>query len=187
MPVFLIKPLVSPQFLSEIGRTDLYLKFLTEALIFGFAFGGLAAVSFEVLFHQKLKTVPHPHRVHLNWLVFGPLAFLFLKIIVGLSFAISLASGFIIQVLTLIYLRKDLLWDAITSGIFLGVVYLIFYSLFLTIIPGNNSGLWFAEPSGIMIWRLPVEEAAMIFAFGMLWGPLYEGIKGYQLKLKIKN
>jgi hypothetical protein len=186
LPLFVFKYLIDPQFWPGIFQESFYLIFLLEAAAFGFAFGGLAAVLFEVFFHQKLKTTPHPHRIHLNWLVFGPITFIFLELWGHFSFSFNLAIAFIVQALILVYLRKDLLWDAVVSGIFLGLIYLVIYALYFTVIPGYTTQLWFADASGILVFGVPVEEFLAIFAFGMLWGPLYEGVKGYRLKSESK-
>jgi len=182
IPVFLIRPLVSPQFFPEIARTDLYLVHLAEALVFGFSFGGFAAVAFEVLFHERLKTTPYPHRLHLNWLGFGIISFFIARFAFSLSFALSLSIGFLTQILILLSLRKDLFWDMLVSGLFVGGIYLAFYYIFFTVFPGSTQGLWFTSESGIMFFNIPVEEAIVIFAFGMLFGPLYEGMKGMKLR-----
>lgn len=181
LPLFALKFLITPQFWSDVATARIYWLYMCEAVVFGFTFGGIAAVIFELLFHKKLKTVPHPHRIHLNWLVFGPIAFLLLEILSPSTFGVNIALGFFIQAMILIYLRKDLLWDALLSGVFLGIVYMFFYYVFFTIIPGQTIGLWFSEATGIMFLGVPVEEFVAIFAFGLLWGPLYEGVKGYAL------
>lgn len=178
IPIFYIKPLTSPQALEDVGSLWSY---LVMATVFGFCFGGITAVIFEILFHKKLKVVPHPQRFHLNWLVFGPITFVLFKVVFGLSFASSIGAGFIAQAVTLLIFRKDLLWDALVSGIFLGVVYILFYSFFYNFFPGFSIDLWFSDLSGITLLSIPVEEVVVAFAFGMLWGPLYEGLKGYEV------
>lgn len=178
VPLFCFKPLMSSFVLEEVG---VYWPYLVWTIVSGFFFGGIAAVIFEVLFHKKLKIVPHPHRFHLNWLIAGPVAFTLSKVGLGLSFALSIALGFFAQLLVLLYFRKDLLWDAIISGLFMGLVYLGFHYFFLSSMQGDISSFWFSDLSGILFFNIPIEEAVVVFAFGMLWGPLYEGIKGYEV------
>lgn len=181
-PLFLLKFILVPNLFNKVSNTDLYFLFLVEAAVFGFAFGGIAAVLFEILFHQKLKIVAHPHRHHLSWLIFGPLVFFGSYFILDLSFAICIFFGFLTQALILLFMRKDLLWDSLVSGIFLSLVYVIYYYLFFSVVPGQISTIWLTDLTGIIIFGLPVEELLAIFAFGLLWGPLYEGTKGYVLE-----
>jgi hypothetical protein len=182
LPIFALKLLIVPQFGVDLQSVSLYLPLLISALIFGFTFGGIAAVTFEIFFHQKLNTVAHPHRIHLNWLIFGPIVFALGILLLKLPFANAISLGFFIQALILIILRKDLLWDAVISGVFIGLMYVLFYYLFFTVIPGQLNTLWFSDLSGISLFGLPVEEIVAIFTFGLLWGPIYEGTKGYKLR-----
>lgn len=181
-PLFILKVIISPQFFAEIENFNIYFLLLTETIIFGFSFGGIASVIFEIFFHKKLKLIAHPHRRHLNWLIFGPIVFLIGKTVINFSFTTSILLGFLTQAIILIYLRKDLLWDAVFSSLFLGFFYLVFYYLFFIIIPNSATTLWFSENTGISLFGLPIEEILAILSFGFLWGPLYEGIKDYTLK-----
>lgn len=182
VPLFLLKFVIVQNFdINSLNRL-LYLKYFIETIVFGFTFGGIAAVIFEVLFHKKLKTVPHPHRHQLSFLIAGPIIFTLSIILLHLSFGISIVLGFLSQAAILIYLRKDLIWDSLLSGLFLASFYLIFYYLYFVSIPGRTTPLWFSDFTGIAIFGLPIEEFMAIFAFGLLWGPLYEGTKGYVLK-----
>jgi hypothetical protein len=146
-------------------------------LILVFLFAGVTALLYEILFLRHFKIVPHPHRAKLGQLLLGPLVFLIMVLLLHVSGLISLLVGFLAEALVLIYHRKELLWEAIVSGLFMAVVYLLVFVMISRITPSMEFSLLSSGYSGIDVFGLPIEVILFVFGYGMLWGPLYEGVK----------
>jgi hypothetical protein len=98
-------------------------------------------------------------------------------LLLHVSGLISLLVGFLAEALVLIYHRKELLWEAIVSGLFMAVVYLLVFVMISRITPSMEFSLLSSGYSGIDVFGLPIEVILFVFGYGMLWGPLYEGVK----------
>ena len=149
-----------------------------ESLIFCFAIGGLAMVSYRVLApapeHDQLRS--HLHRWHRAalvspFIVFGVLLLLpWNPIYPGIAalFVGALASGLC---------RPDLLRNTLVGG----GVFLALYTVFLLglkcLWPGYIETVW--NRSGLIAWRpagLPPEELLFGFGFGLYWSTVYEHV-----------
>lgn len=158
-------------------------RFVVRSGLFSFFFGGLAAVLYEVFLHKKLVPVPHPKRHELVWLWVGPIVSSLMILGSDTPVAVAVVIGLALETIILLLIRKDLVWDALLSGIFLGLIYIVILLLGFRIPPGSFSEFWFASPlSGVLVGPLPVEELIVVFLFGALWGPLYEGLKGLKTR-----
>ena len=144
-------------------------------LVLGFLLAGVAAALYEVYFLDRFKIAPHPHRAKLAQLILGPILFLVLVLSFHVSGVLSILVGFLIEVLILAYHRKELLWEAIVSGLFIGLVSVVVFVIISRTAPMGFSLL--PSFSGIDIFGLPIEAILFVFGYGMLWGPLYEGVK----------
>lgn len=166
-------------------QADVYTALISILLkiVFGALFAGVAAAMYELFFHKGLKLVPHPHRAKLTQLFVGPLVFLVSVLIFQWPGVWALLLGFLAEILVLTYHRKELLWEAIVSGLFMATIYVIVF--LITSRFSADSGLSFGTAgfSGIDVLGLPIEEILLVFGYGMLWGPLYEGVKKGQGKL----
>ncbi len=162
-------------------------KFGMEDFIYGFLAGGIANVVYEEIFgikHSKRKNRSHDWSVFLLP-VFGislalfVISMLFFKINTMLSVLIPI----IILTIFMIYLRKDLLRDAIISGIIFSLItflnYIILIHLFPSIIDhwyhgkGINYHLFLGVPMGEIYWAI---------ALGAVAGPFYEFFVGLKYK-----
>jgi hypothetical protein len=150
-------------------------------LILGFSFAAIVATSYEVIFYKKLKIVPHPHRSKLAQLVLGPVVFLSLALIFQKFVVVFLLLGFVAELSVLIYHQKKLLWEAVVSGLLMAIIYIVVFVIISSLAPDSGLSLLVHGFSGIDILGIPVEELLFVFGYGLLWGPLYEGMKRRQL------
>ena len=154
---------------------------VTSRLVFVFLFAGVAAVIYEIFFLKRFKIVSHPHRAKLSQLLLGPIIFLLLVLFFHISGTISLLMGFLTEVLVLVYHRKELFWEAIVAGLFMAIIYVIVFALVSRVTPSAGFSL-ISGFSGLDIFGLPLEALLFVFGYGMLWGPLYEGVKREKVK-----
>jgi len=94
--------------------------------------------------------------------------------------------------LLMIAIDRDLIWDAIFSGVFFTLIAFVLYIFLLLLYPypDLSAQMWIREGlSGISIFTIPIEEFIWFFSWGMFSGVIYEfwiNVKTYK-KLKIKN
>lgn len=184
LPILLLKPLISSNFFIIANSNGGIWLFLAEKIIFGFSFGALAASIYEIFFHKKITPLKHPLRKKLIWLLIGPVIFVLITIIFHQAVAWGLLAGLAVNLIIVLSIRTDLVWDTIFSGFAMGVLYFIIFALSYSGFPGDIRNLWFSDVTvGITAFSLPVEELLCVFLFGAFWGPIYIAIKD----LKTKN
>ncbi len=177
LPMLLLKPLVANDFL-EVARSNggLFL-FLLQRIIISFSFGALASGIYEAMLHKKITPIKHPLRKKLLWLLAGPVIFLMVYIF-SRNLSLTLFCAIITDIIIVLVVRKDLLWDVIFSGFLMGIMYFFIFIVSYRGFPGSTTNLWFSNnPLGITLFSIPIEELICIFLFGALWGPLYVAIK----------
>ncbi len=157
-----------------------------EDMIFAFAIGGIAAVIYEEIFIRKQKkTRPEKNKT----IVFSVISALILLIILNLILKINsiYASSliFLFFGLIIIYKRRDLIKNAIVSGLLVLSLMFVFYILFIKFLFSDFFiKYWqFNNISGITFFGIPIGELLWGFSWGFLAGPFYEFWKG----LKEKN
>lgn len=183
LPILLLKPILSSNFYLVAESNGGFWLFLTEKIVLSFSFGALASSVYEMFFHKKITPIKHPLREKLIWLFCGPILFLFLTIFFHQAFAWALLAGLCLNLFIVLYTRKDLIWDAIFSGFFMGLLYFIIFSASYQGFPGDIQNLWFSEMTiGLTAFSIPIEELLCVFLFGAFWGPLYIAIKDRRFK-----
>jgi len=150
-------------------------------IMLGFSFAAVISFPYEIFFYKHLKLKPHPHRSKLAQLLLGPVVFLTLALVFQQLSAAFLLAGFLVEILVLVYHRKELLWEAVVSGLLMAIIYLVVFLIISRISPDNGLSLWIHGFSGIDVLGQPIEELIFVFGYGLLWGPLYEGVKRGQL------
>lgn len=182
LPVLLLKPIISSNFYLVAESNGGIWLFLIEKIVLSFSFGALASSIYEIFFHKKITPIHHPLRKKLIWLFCGPVLFLISIIFFHQTFIWALLAGLILNLIIVLSIRKDLIWDAIFSGFFMGLLYFIIFTISYQGFPGDIRDLWFSETTiGITAFSIPVEELLCIFLFGAFWGPLYIAIKDQHL------
>lgn len=183
LPLLLIKPLISDDFANLANSSDGILLFFLQRAIVAFSFAALAASIYEIFFHKKISPVRHPLRPKLIWLFSGLVIFVILKVIFDQSFIASLVAALVTDIVCILFLRKDLIWDAIFSGFSMSVLYLLIFIVTFRGFPGDLYNFWFTDHlTGITLFSLPIEELLAVMLYGALWGPLYIAIKDLKEK-----
>ena len=166
---------------------------LIEDLIWGFLFGGIAAVIYEEIFGIYLRT----NRKHLRpsirmivaFLVIG-MAFLIIPV---LFFNVSVVYAAILSCLAssmfYIFFRHDLFRDALISGFVMGGIYFLVLLIFSIIFSGIFDAWWYRDSlSGVSALHIPIEELLIAFAMGAVVGPFYEFFFGLSVsKIRIQK
>jgi len=165
-----------------------------EDFIFAFSFAGIAAVIYDVLPGKKRKELKEQEQnIKKNWLVmivfFSAVIFTifaFFHFMLAVNTVTALIFSFLMAGLYIIMTRRDLLRKALLSGVLMSIIFFLFYMVFfLRLYPDIVERWWnLAELSGNLIFGLPVEEVAWAFAFGLLFGPLYEFFRNYHWQKK---
>ncbi len=181
-PFGLTEPLFVPEYWNPPSLFDLAQKtgFDIESLIFCFGIGGIGSVLYNVLAHRSLKSVPTTekslplHRHHFKALaspfVAFPMFYFFPWNPIYPSI-IAMFVGAIANILCRPDLKTKTWWG--------GLLFLAYYSVFLAGLewtaPGYISKVWnLSELSGLVLFRVPVEELLFAIGFGMYWSGVYE-------------
>lgn len=98
------------------------------------------------------------------------------------SMYVSIVAFFIIGILILI-IRRDLLKEALFSGLLVSMVLFLFYFIWGQIFPGVIQEWWILKNiSGVIIFGTPLEELMWGFSWGFAAGPAYTFINGLRFK-----
>lgn len=148
-----------------------------EDFLLGFTNGGIAAVLHQALFrHTSMKEKE-------NKQTFGAssILLLFFLIIYILFYGFKITSfssvsiAFLLIGLLLVYLRPDLLPQALVNGLLMIIVSLPIYYLVMLVSPGWIDATWsFSHLSGIKFTGIPIEDLIFYFMFGFSTGTLYK-------------
>ncbi len=179
----------NPKYLLSISISGIPIGI--EEPLFAFFVGGVGTILYEIIkkrSHQKEK-MRSLLTLFLLLITIG--LFLSLKSIdintIWASIVALLIGG-----LLMITIDRDLIWDAIFSGIFFTLIAFILYIFLLLLYPYPylSAQMWIREGlSGINIFTIPIEEFIWFFSWGMFSGVIYEfwiNVKSYK-KLKIKH
>lgn len=178
----LTEPIFVPEYWNPPSLFDLAQRtgFDLESLIFCFAIGGLGAFGYHALAGRALAPVPQEarlgrrHRYHrlalaAPFVAFPPLYLLpWNPIYAGIA---ALAIGGISTVLC----RPDLMRNTLLGGVLFTALYAVFMVLLIVAAPGYVEQVWnLAALTGWSVGRIPAEELAFGFGFGMYWAGIYE-------------
>lgn len=154
-----------------------------EDILLGLSNGGIAAVAYEVLLHKRYYRIKSKGKrrevIILVVTMISLMSFLFwvLKLNSFISCVISLMCGFLI----IIALRKDLVANAVISGLFMMIISIPVYLICEYVSPGCIQRMWqFKYLSGILVLGIPIEDLIFYFQFGLFIGPLHKLWYGYK-------
>lgn len=175
LPVILFQPLFYQTLNSlTLGTTVQVL----ERSLLAFSLGALASGMYEVLFGKIMTPQRHPARRKLFWLFGGLAVFVILVGGVHVPFLRALIIGLAVDLAMIVFVRHDLLWDAIVSGSALAVIYaLAFFGTSFGSAASVTNPFVVSQTSGLTLFSWPLEELLSVFLFGALWGPLYAAVK----------
>ena len=149
-----------------------------EDFLFGFTVGGIASVVYEEVFQKKLRKKTRHQRkgkYHLcaPWLL--PIVFSLGFFIFNLNTFIATMAGLVSSVGLMLFLRKDLLIDAICSGALLLITAFFAYTLVEFLTPGWVRAFWeFKNMPEFVWWNVPIEDIIWYPLAGAYGGILYE-------------
>ena len=179
----LMGPLTSFLFLRDYWNPDYLFSifgFGIEDILFGFFIGGIAAIIYEAFFIKKFRRVKKETNQKIFYLIIiGIILFFVLNLVFKLNTIYASSIGLVIIAIVILIQRKDLIKNAIASGILVTIIIFIFYLTFILIFPNIIETWWQLEKiSGILLLGVPIEELLWGFSFGFLAGPFYEFWQG---------
>jgi len=179
----LTEPLFVPEYWSPPSLFNLALQtgFDIESLIFSFGIGGIAVISYELIFKTKHEKIGYreqhsrQHRNHLLALFSAPVIFFLLLVTTSINpiyiAVISMTGGGLFSW----YCRPDLIKKMITSAIIFLGIYFIYFITLIAAYPGYVEKVWNLKAiSGILIFGIPLEELLFALSFGFIWSSVYE-------------
>lgn len=166
-----------------------------EDLIFSFSLFGIAAVIYQVLVGKHAHKIRgerwrHAHPA-VHWythliLVMGLWGFISVLLIYIFELASirALIVGGLLVGVYIIADRRDLLLDALLSGLFTAIlVFLTEQIFFARLFPEAANAFWrFDHMTLFLIGGVPVEELLWAAVIGFTIGPMYEWLRRYELK-----
>ena len=183
LPVLLLKPIISSNFYQVAEDNGGLFVFIIEKIVISFSFGALAASIYEIFFHKKITPMHHPYRKYLVWLLTGPIIFIVLTLLFHQVVIIGLLISLGLNLIIVLSIRSDLIWDAIFSGFFMGLLYFLIFALSYKGFPGDIRNLWFSDINvGLTAFSIPIEELLAVFLFGAFFGPIYIALKDMKEK-----
>ncbi len=161
-----------------------------ESILAGFFIGGIASVLYEDIFKKKIK--PRKRKKIetkqsildiMLIIILGTLLFFGTFLILKNSL-IATIIGLIVPIIIILIQRRDLIIDALASGVLFLLIAMIIYTLLEWITPGWVERFWyFKNIPDILILNMPLDDIIWYFLAGTFIGPLYE----YYKEAKIVN
>ena len=165
-----------------------------EDLLFAFAVFGLASVIYQVVLGKHAKKL-RGDRIFLShpathWLAHLVIALgvwtcvaLSLVVVLGLTASQSVVVGGLLVGTYVIADRKDLMFNALLSGVFVSaLVFAAEQIFFVRMFPDAAPAFWSARHlGGLMLGGIPVEEIVWSGVVGFAIGPLYEYMREIKL------
>lgn len=183
-----LAPLWSPWFIKDYWHPESlnFWRLGAGDFFYGFFFGGIANAIYEEIFgrhYAKRKNRKH----HWSWFLIPFFALFFLvfglPVYFGINSIYAALVSFVAMSAFMIYFRRDLLFDALASGLLVGLLTLFGYLIFLALFPGIVHAWWkLSNLSGIFVMGVPIEELLWAFGLGMVAGPFYEFFMGLKFK-----
>lgn len=157
-----------------------------EDFIIGFSIGGVAAVIYEEVYKMHLsrkKSKTFPPSEPLAFLLGFILLCLVLFYFFNLSSFYSTSISYLLFIGYMLYARKDLIRNAIYSGLWVLFIGIGIYLLLFLFFPGYIQRFWFLPHQWYarLYFGIPFGEYIWYFLTGMFIGPLYEFVKHRKL------
>lgn len=162
-----------------------------EDLLFGFSIGGIGAFAYESLFVRGICKCEEK-KLKREWFLFVFFAVVSISMIIfnnflGLNSIFASSIGMIIVAAIMLYLRPDLITNAVGSAILVALVMFVVYFLGQELFPSAHAWMlriWkLSETSqGIIIFKhIPWTEMLWGLSWGLVWGPMYEFLVGARI------
>jgi hypothetical protein len=155
-------------------------------LLFSFVMGGLATTVYPVLSRRYPIAGLHKPRRWVAPLFIGieGTSVVLLTNVCRLNSIFSSSIGFVLTALVIVWVRRDLVLPALTSGLISGVALAGVEAVLSFIVPLYLSRYWllFNTPWGILLLdRVPLTEALWGAAFGLITGVVFDAFEGLTL------
>jgi hypothetical protein len=159
-----------------------------EDLFFGFSIGGIGAFAYESLFVQRICKC-ESGKLKKEWflLVFFAiegLSMIILNNLLGINSIFASSFGMIVAAAIMLYIRKDLIVNALGSAFLVAGVMFAIYFLGQLFFPTGHTWMtriWklYGKPEGILLFKhVPLTEMFWGLSWGLVWGPMYEFLVG---------
>lgn len=152
-----------------------------EDFLFMFFLGGVVAISYEILFRKK-KIRLSGNKHFLSIIIFF-ISYIIIAFLFTFNPIYNLIISSFIGFLAIILQRPDLLKHALYNGLIFLFVYFFGFLIFNLMFPNALISYWNLNALiGVMVFNVPIEELFYAISFGLMWGPLYEYVKGKKVK-----
>lgn len=159
----------TPKFQTIHLFNDLFL----ESILFCFFLGGVIAISYQVLFRERIFSFK---KINPVWTLIAPALFLtyFLR-----PFEFNLMFYVVISMIvgsfiTMFCLGRIAIKQIILSGLVNTLIYALLFFPLWYLLPELSASYQFQNLSGILLVDVPIEEFAWLFSFSLYWTPIYE-------------
>ncbi|MDO8424706.1 MAG: lycopene cyclase domain-containing protein [bacterium] len=170
----------NPAFMFEINIFGL--KTGPDEILMGFLIGAISSIVFEVVFKKKLEQKKKPHLWAFPVFLLGGvyLVAVFLVLKVGLNSIYASFVSWIVGIIILSFLRRDLIVSGLISGVlFMAILFFSYVRWLELLFPGTIVAWWkLSNLSGLLVFGVPIEEIIWGFLWGWLAGMLYEVWRG---------
>lgn len=164
-------------------QTITHTKVGIEDFLAGFTSGGIMSVLYETIFSKKYYWFGNTTYLKGKWilvLLFLLTSFLFWFVGTSSFWSAIISMSFV--ALVELYLRRDLIVQALFTGAGMAVITsFFFYYPIILLLPNWVSITYDSQLSGLAITGIPIEEIIFWFLAGILWGPFYKYWKGEYL------
>lgn len=162
-----------------------------EDLLFGFSIGGIGAFAYESLFVRGICKCEEK-KLKREWFLFVFFAIvgalmIILNNLLGLNSIFASSIGMIVVAAIMLYLRPDLITNAIGSAFLVAGVMFAIYFLGQEFFPSAHAWMlriWKLSetPQGVIIFKhIPWTEMLWGLSWGLAWGPMYEFLVGARI------
>lgn len=167
-----------------------------EDMLFGFSIGGIGAFAYESLFVRGLCRCEEK-KLKKEWFLLAFFAvvgafMIILNNLLGVNSIIASSLGMMTVAVIMLYLRPDLIPNAVGSALMVAGVMFAIYFLGQELFPAGHewmSRIWklYGKPEGVVIFKhIPWTEMLWGLSWGLVWGPMYEFLVGARV-IKIRR
>jgi len=150
-------------------------SFTLQEFLFGFLLGGISSVIYETIFNKKKIKGKIRFSFFLLSVIILFASFYIFTSIFKLNSIYSNFIGFGIIIIITLFAKPNLIKDLLISGLSIGIISFLGYTILLKIYPNLIEDWWIMENiSGSLINKVPLEELVWFCLFGMTTGILYE-------------
>ncbi len=154
-----------------------------ESFLFLFLMAGIASVTYEFFYNEKLVRLTHTGHRH-YWLLYSvPVAFVVMSALFPtIAIYNMMIVGGIGAAITAC-LRRDLRRQMLISAFIFSMIYLVVFVLVNLIFPDFvNHSYNFDNICGLLLLGVPIEEIAVAFFAGAFWSTIYDYSRAYRDK-----